>query len=508
MADATAGAPAPRGVGVSFPRVDGARSTTATGRAVFEHAARAVDPALADRIAADPAWRKGYVQHIRDLCEAELRDPTAADLVPAAGLASLHDRFTFVRDGEELPLHRALGQLDRHALGTVTVEGRGAGEEVLTVPYGGERLREEALDRQLERWTGAGTVEPTFADAVRQVMEHPEWLDLSDRTFVLLGAGAEMGPLRQLSRWGATLAPVDVPRPELWNRLLAVVREGRGRAVVPVHDDVADGAADDRIAAVAGADLVAATPEVHRWLAALPGPVTLGNYVYADGADNARVAMAVDALTAALLGDRDDVSLAMLATPTDVYAAPPAAVAASAEAVRARRASLVERAARTASGGRLYRPNYDRPVTTPDGRTFGIADALVVQQGPNYLLAKRLQRWRAREARRTGVRTSANVAPATRTRSVTKNRVLAAAYAGASRFGVEIFEPDTSNTLMAALLVHDLRRDGAVADPATRLGHPLELFTDGAAHGGLWRIPFAPRSVLPIAALFGMARGG
>ena len=53
-----------------------------------------------------------------------------------------------------------------------------------------------------------------------------------------------------------------------------------------------------------------------------------------------------------------------------------------------------------------------------------------------------------------------SVAPPTRTRSVLKNRALAAAYAGAHRFGVRVFEPATSNTLMAALLVHQLRRPG------------------------------------------------
>ncbi len=92
---------------------------------------------------------------------------------------------------------------------------------------------------------------------------------------------------------------------------------------------------------------------------------------------------------------------------------------------------------------------------------------------------------------------SANVAPATRTRSVTKNRVLAAAYAGAHRFGVEVFAPETSRALMAALLVHDLRR------PPAPLAHPDDLFVESAAHGGFWRVPYAPRSVLTLAAAAG-----
>jgi hypothetical protein len=128
----------------------------------------------------------------------------------------------------------------------------------------------------------------------------------------------------------------------------------------------------------------------------------------------------------------------------------------------------------------------------------GIADVLVPQQGPNYTLAKRLQRWRATAAQADGHLVSANVAPATHTRSVTKNRLLAAAYAGAGRFGVEVFAPQTSRVLMAALLVHDLR----VQAPAPT--HPDDLFAAAAAHGGLWRVPYSPRSVLGLAAVTGL----
>jgi hypothetical protein len=91
---------------------------------------------------------------------------------------------------------------------------------------------------------------------------------------------------------------------------------------------------------------------------------------------------------------------------------------------------------------------------------------------------------------------------------VLRNRALAAAYAGAHRFGVEVFEPSTSNTLMAALLVHDLREQAAVANPAVPLAHPAEFFWQGANHGGLWRNPHAPRSVLGVAVVLGMLQRG
>jgi hypothetical protein len=124
----------------------------------------------------------------------------------------------------------------------------------------------------------------------------------------------------------------------------------------------------------------------------------------------------------------------------------------------------------------------------------------VPQQGPNYALAKRLQRWRAAAARDEGVQVSLNIAPPTRTRSVLKNRLLATAYTGARRFGVEVFEPATSNVLMAALLVHDLRTS---PEPTGRV-HPFAAEAQAAAHGGLWRQPYSPRSVLGLAVLVGV----
>ncbi|WP_370187525.1 hypothetical protein [Aeromicrobium sp.] len=153
---------------------------------------------------------------------------------------------------------------------------------------------------------------------------------------------------------------------------------------------------------------------------------------------------------------------------------------------------MARHATRVVSGGRLLQRNY------PPGADPGLCDALVPQQGPNYALAKRIQRWRATNARAAGTTVSLNVAPATRTRSVVKNKALAAAYAGAHRFGVEIFDPATSNTLMAALLVHDLR--AGLAPEA----EPWRDEARGAAHGGLWTAAYHPRSALGLAAVLGV----
>ena len=343
-----------------------------------------------------------------------------------------------------------------------------------------------------------GVIEPSCAEAVRAVAAHPEWLSLPGRTVAVLGAGAEIGPLTPLLSWGARVMAVDLPRPRIWERILDTARRSGGSLLVPVaapepgqHQAAAR---SEAVAQRAGLDLTSDIPAVADWLAAVDGPLVLGNYVYADGAANVRLSAAVDVLTMRLQAGRGDVTLAFLATPTDVFAVPAEAVAQSVHAYAARSpvAKLAGQPLRALSGGRLLRRAY-LPGADP-----GINDSLVSQQGPNYALAKRLQRWRATLARAGGSAVSMNIAPPTRTRSVMKNRVLAGAYAGAHRFGVEVFEPATCQVLMAALLVHDLHTGGGPAH-----AHPWQDEAHAAAHGGLWRIAYAPRSALPLAAVLG-----
>ena len=497
--------------GVAFPLADGTRSTTAVGKQVFADAAGTVDASLAAAIQREPSWRSRYLVHARRLLEASLATEHEPTAVARAGLDSLHRLMVFQREGDELPLDEALATFAEPTLQTVTIKGEGVGsaDEPLGVPCRRQRLRGDALHRQLDRWLDAGVVEPSFAEAIRTVMANPDWLDLSDVTVAVLGAGAEMGPLHSLCRWNATVLPLDLDSPDIWGRILATVRQGSGTAHIPVREAVPIAASDDEIAAVAGANLITQAPEIATWLGQFDGPLTLGNYVYADGATHVRVSMAVDAITTRLAAGRRDLSLAVLATPTDVFAVPEEVVEASRRRLAEGHVPAVLRSvARTVSRNRLYAPNYDRLITTPSGRRLGIADSLVAQQGPNYALAKRLQRWRASVARHDGLLTSSNVAPPTRTRSVLRNRVLAAAYAGAGAFDIEVFDPSTSNTLMAALLVHDLRNPAAVANPANPMDHPLQLFWQGANHGGLWRNPYAARSVLGLAVVLGMVPRG
>ncbi len=499
--------------GVVFPTSpDGRRSTSALGAGVVADALRPVNPAGALGAEHEAKWRTGYLTHFRRLVEAGLPSKDAAVSVARDGLDSLHRRMRVVlAGGAETGLDALRSAPSQRSVAAVTVPGGGQAETELYVPYRGQRLAGDALLRRLDAWVADGVIEPSCADAVSAVAAHPEWLPLPGRTAVVLGAGAEVGPLPALLGWGARVIGVDLPRPPVWERVLDTARRSGGTLLIPVAQQAAgptgasasgaskSEASDGVLAQRAGLDLTGDVPAAADWLATVDGPLVLGNYVYADGAANVRVSAAVDALTVRLLAGRDDVALAFLATPTDVFAVPADAVAHSVHAyeTRSRAGKLASPPLRALSGGRLLRRAY------PPGADPGINDSLVAQQGPNYALAKRVQRWRATVARDGGATVSMNVAPPTRTRSVMQNRVLAAAYAGAHRFGVEVFEPATTRVLMAALLVHDLNTGGGSAH-----AHPWQDEAYAAAHGGLWRIAYVPRSALALGALLGFAAGG
>ncbi|WP_269304647.1 hypothetical protein [Aeromicrobium sp. HA] len=459
--------------GVRFPT----DSSTATARQVVADALRKVDPVGARAAEHETNWRRGYLTHFSRLVEAGLGEPTDAVTIATEGLRSISEQM---RCGDASLADALVAPAEGEPWTTVEIAGEGEAETELSVPYHGRRLTGAELDAQLDDWVARGVVEPTFSDAIREVAAHPEWLRLEGDTVVVLGAGAEMGPYRSLLRWGADVVAVDLPRADIQKRIRDHAREGAGRVRVPVGGKET------------GADLLHSLPELGRWIEGLDGRLVLGTYCYADGATHVRVSMAADALAARLLSQRPDTALAYLATPTDVFAVPAGAVTTSNENYASGR-SLVRAPFRMLSGGRLLQRNY------PPDVEIGVCDSLVPQQGPNYALAKRVQRWRAAAARHDGATVSLNVAPATRTASVVKNRALAAAYAGAHRFGVEVFEPATSNVLMAALLVHDLRSGHAPSD------EPWREEAYAAAHGGLWTAAYHPRSALGLAAVLGFA---
>jgi hypothetical protein len=226
-----------------------------------------------------------------------------------------------------------------------------------------------------------------------------------------------------------------------------------------------------------------------------------------------------------VLAARPDSALAYFCSPTDVFAIPASARARSQLGFSEGRSSSAALALARASLPAL-RPGAFSANVAGDNPRLPLVDSLVVQQGPNYFFAKRLQHWRALVAKADGHVVSSNVAPASNTQSVLKNPLLAAAFGGAALVDLVIFEPGTSNALMTYLLLHDLHAQAGGASPArVNAGcppraatakvpppplddgaHPLLLFATTAAHNGVWTSPWQLRSVVEAVVLAKYAR--
>lgn len=477
----------------------GKRASGAPGQRILAAALRGLDADAADAAATERDWRHAYPQHWRALVQAQASRPAGVVASARAGLDAVWHELPFMRDGQPLALAHAMHTPQR---AHQTLRLRGTGDPApapWSVPHQGRALAGDALARQIDRWERLSVCEPAHAAALRDCLAHPEWFDLSDQHLVLLGAGSEAGPLAWLARWRANLVGIDLARAATWKRIAATVTAGNATLTAPV----APGQPLD--AAHAGADLLADTPEIAAWLAGLGQPLSIANLAYLDGERHVRVSLAMDAISATLCAADARTQLAYMATPTDVFAVPETLAndVMRRYAERGLAKKLAQFGARLSSGGRGFAPHIEQLIDAGDiGRfgKWGLVDALVVEQGPNYALAKRLQQWRALVARADGHRVAFNVAPSTTTASVVSNPLLAAGFRGAKAFGVEVFAPATTNALMAALWVHQLRT------APRAFAHPLGLLVHTANHGGLWRLPYLPRSVLPMAALLGFVK--
>ncbi len=257
-------------------------------------------------------------------------------------------------------------------------------------------------------------ISPLGLAACAAVAAHPQWWSLSGRTVVVLGAGAELAPTLPLIAAGA--------------HVHAVIRSNSQRR--PLLSEAARTAPGMLTFAPAElSDILAAPDDLADHLASLPGELAVVNALYAPGRANVHLALAADRLVTRLLRARRDVTLAYSGTPTDSY--------------------------------------------WINGR---VRDAALSAQGPNYLAAKRIDRWRATVARVEGIRVLAPVLPPTLTESVLVSSAIERGLSGARHFGIHAAPPHIAARLAATWLIHSLHTP---ADAAPWTGY--------AAPAGMWQ---------------------
>lgn len=131
-----------------------------------------------------------------------------------------------------------------------------------------------------------------------------------------------------------------------------------------------------------------------------------------------------------------------------------------------------------------------KPVTEGTGEHL-VVNGLSVNQGPNYAVAKIMQRWRAIAAREEGSLVSMTAGPAAKTDSVMHSPTMKVIMLNMEVVKPLIaHDPETVQALMTLIFIRDISSETAVAKPTSKLGHPMELFYENAWDGGLWRSPY------------------
>jgi len=497
-------------LGVEFPKdAEGGRGTMGVNKKAFAEAMRSVNKEEAQKIdeLPDRKWRRAYAKNVVEHVRQSAKSEKAALTVAQAGLDYLHSNMVFVRPegGNEVPLSEAMKKFTDNVFQTHEIQGGAPRAPKYTVQYKSygtpgslNELSGDALHKQISKWVKDGAIEMSCGSAMAKVVDNPEWCDLRDTYFVLFGASSAVGPFLKLMELGANVIALDLDREQIWKKLIKDTRSRAGKLIFPVKQAIPAGASDDDIAKVAGCNLLSDTPEIRNWLAQLlPGKrFVCMALAYLDGALFVKVSMAMDAIIKSLIEERGPelVTPAYLCTPTDCHLCTPDSVEAAKANLRRAPAWQNMLAPLLGPAGFPMKKNVERPLTDADGNEVEgmyMVDCIIPEQGPNYILAKRLQHWRAIVSRAKGCTVSSNVAPSTATASVLSNAMFALGYKGMSMFRpMEITYQETSNTVMASLLIRDIRDPTAAANPKTPLKNPLSLFTDNSWHGGCWRTGF------------------
>lgn len=514
--------PPPRGlvwplvVDSKSPNASPERSSTPTAKSILAAAIGAVNEEKAEKVRTLRNWRFGYVKHFIEMVKEQCKSTEAALAIAETGLEKAHCIFEFVKpDGTSCSLSDAMAarNTEKFHVGYIKGEKKASSENRLEVPYKGKTLYGEELRAQVAKWVDYGTIEPSAGDAIYKCIDNPKWLDLSNKYFVLLGAGSAMGPFLVLMALGANVIAIDLDRPLIWKRLIEIAGASSGSITFPMKvSQESCNNNKDEIYAASGCNLFTQTPMIKDWLLDLyPGkPFTVGSYAYLDGALHVQVALAMDAICAELSEKRPNTSLAYLCTPTDLHLVPKEAHEAAKKEYKLYSKKPFCLLMHLLSRGKFLRKNFMPPIVclNDDGvAEYFAVNGLSVAQGPNYCLAKRMQHWRAIVARSRGCIVSSNIAPATSTVSVVHNRTFAWAYEGMPYFKpYEIFAPETSNAVMSALLLFDLNDPSSSGNPKNKLSNPNQLFSYGSFNGGAWRCAYEVDSIGECSVLIYFAR--
>lgn len=455
---------------------------------------------LRENIAGAPDWRKWYLRLYAELAVEEGLSVEKLTQIANLGLKSFQSHLQ-TESGE--PLLEAMSKgFAQDLVETAVIQGSAKAMPIDIARHSG------SLADAARLWVNEGLAEPGLVSSFEFLDSNPG-LDLKKHLLFAVAGAAEFAPTEHWLRWGGQVAVVARNNPETWSKLISLARSSGGQMLVPVvradqTRNLSD-YSDAELAEVAGLDILEQYSEIAGWMKTIQSQTTdkfiLGLYAYTPKQNHIRVQAVQEMLTEIASSNfpHDKLVFSWLATPTDSTPGPEAigedqlARYAKRSPLRILRDSLLG----LVNAALVAKPRF---FTSDNGERLCLVDASVQQQGPSYSFSKRTQRWRAYLAHYAGIRVSYQISPPARTNSVLRHKILRASYQGAPLFGVKPFEVDVAKSASAAALVRDVFDEKAYANRQTT----TELQTFSAIHGGLWRLPYRPKSVWLAATIIGL----
>ena len=305
---------------------------------------------------------------------------------------------------------------------------------------------------------------------------------LKGQKFVVMGAAAELAPTQLLLAAGASVLWIDVKSP---NSLI----KSSGSLAGELHycrrvGNIVQQPLEIKAAIEAFADGAA---------------VHMGLFAYAPGASlEWRLAATMNGIVASLKPSLVK-SVSMLVSPTSAAVMQPEDLATSHDTYQNK--PLWHKALRMM--GQLRRQN------SFETKGVAVSRAIVPLQGVSYQAAQYVSKILAGESFASfginlkkeapqPVRVSVNVAGITKTSSL-NHPVFQAAFLGAGKFGVEIFDPATTRTLLNIMNLHD------ILNPEASKNNGARLFGQ-QVHGGIYSRAYALDPMIRVATVMGLAQ--
>ncbi|CAD7933855.1 unnamed protein product [Amoebophrya sp. A120] len=478
----------PKRVGIDWPE-ECEGKTTGPAKLVWAACAEVGgSPELAKRIMKEKNWRFGYPAHIQEVAEL-LAKPDKAVPIAKQGLKNLREQLIFrdkdlnCKSLEEVARQPVPKKQDYFTTKIAQAQERQTVPDQfrIPIPYQGANLANEALSTQLHSWANYGTCEP---DCILKITKAEQKLwALQNKWFVLLGAGSELGPLEPLLEAGANVIAIRTRRAKEWEKMEEFAKKTKhgGKLFIPVNKGLS----------ASGADILAEPLEIRNWILEIltensVSEVTIGMYTYLDAEAHVRVTLGCDLIMEGVQTEmlkRNQANVVRFAyLCTNSMPLPIGKEAFESIEVNRGAAPLAVRASRCPG-------NNVSEIVEDDMYLY---HCIFEAQGPNYILAKFAQLWRAVVATQTSP-VSLNVAPACYTVSVTHaptmKYLLNAMHLLAPQ---EAFQPETARSLMFHLLAFDVccaAEDNKVELEQIKQ-NPYKLAQFGSFHGGSLRCGF------------------